>query len=430
MKKLLLLVVSCLSFIQTSHSQSYLDNKSKFRFAQGAMGLDLQYIPANGTSNTITNNQTRPLNYGGFYVPKIVIGGLHFWGHADIAFNFPVGQIGRKKDTLAINYTDQDFMSFKYYPWAIQKNKIRPYIGTAFNLNTYAQQGTEAFRTVYGGTDYKLNLPLNLGLSYQKGGFLFNLDAKLNLNSEREIYVNRTQTTTMNFPNYMISFGVRKLFESTVPQFEKRFENGSMEKEYEETKSKLNAVSFNVGLSSSINTMVSEYNQNNRKYVSKNPTTIFPEFGIGYYLNKPDLHFNLAYRNFTAGGQGFGIIQYYERESVTFEAFKFLLDYKGFVPFAGLGISKENLGFTETDFGKTTVQASGSKFTPSIIFGWDIRYHRNNWLMLRTTMRYYPFLDLDSSVGKIKFNQLELNFIQAVIYPQRFKYAKRHKMER
>lgn len=282
---------------------------------------------------------------------------------------------------------------------------------------------------MFGGTDYKFSFPLNAGISYQKGSFLFNLDAKLNLNSKREIYVNRTQTTTMFLPNYMVSFGVRKLFEGTVPQFEKRFENGSMKKEYKKTKGKLNAISFNIGLSSSVYISSSEYNQNIRKYVSKTPSQVFPEFGIGYYLDKPDLHFNLAYRNFTSTGQGFGIEQLYARKSITFEAFKFLLDYKGFVPFVGLGVSREAIGFMETDFGAKTVVASQTKFTPNLTFGWDIRYHRNNWFMFRTTMRYYPFLYLNSQVGEINFNQLELNFIQAVFYPQRLKYRKQHKIE-
>jgi hypothetical protein len=419
MKKLLLIISITFFFSNSSHSQSYLGNKSKYRFAQGAMGIDLQYIPANGSSNTITNNLSKGFNYGGYYVPKIVIGGLHFWGHADIAFNFPIGEIAKKKDTIATSFGDQDIMTFKYYPWAIQNHKVRPYIGTAFNLNTFRQQGTEAYKTTYGGQDYRFSLPFNAGLSYQVGSILFNLDAKFNLSTERTIYANRTQTTTMNLPNYSVSFGIRKLFESTVPQFEKRFEDGSMKKEYDELKGKLNAFSFGIGMSSAIYTETGEYNQTNRKFISKNPTDFFPEIGIGYYLDKPDLHFNLAYRKSTSKEAGFGIEQLFKREALTFEAFKFLWDYKGWLPFAGLGISKDNLSFSETDFGKTTLTASGDKITPSIIFGWDIRYHRNYWIMFRTNMRYYPFLDIDSPKGKIKFNQLELNFIQAVIYPQR-----------
>ncbi len=402
-------------------SQSYLSNKGKFHFAQGSMGVDFQYVGANGSSSFITDNVATPFQVGGYYIPRIVIGGLHFWGHADIAFNFPIGAIG-KKEAGKYSFSDFDIMTFKYYPWAIQKNKIRPFVGTSFNINTFQQRGTGTYKNYYSGNDFKLGFPINAGLSYQKGSFLFNLDAKFNLNTNRTIYASRTQTTTLNLPTYGVSFGVRKLFESTAPKFEKRFEDGTMAKEYEQIKHKLNAFSFGIGLSSSFYTNISDYNKAERKFVSANQGAVFiPEFGIGYYLDKPDLHFNLAYRKFNAYAGGYGIGQLYARQSLTLEAFKFLFDYKGFLPFVGVGVGKDNLRFLEQDLGKTTVDVSASKVSTSFIFGWDIRYHRNYWLMLRTNMRYYPSLSINSPVGKIKFNQLELNFIQAVVYPQRLK---------
>jgi hypothetical protein len=44
-------------------------------------------------------------------------------------------------------------------------------------------------------------------------------------------------------------------------------------------------------------------------------------------------------------------------------------------------------------------------------------------------LRYYPFLQIDSrdtNIGKINFNQLEINFIQAVFYPQRLQKKLRY----
>jgi outer membrane protein W len=422
-KTLSLLFVSFIGFLEVK-SQSYLENKSKYHFAQGAMGVDFQYISRTGITHTLQNGLKKEYQFGGFAVPKVVIGGLHFWGHADIAFSISVGEIGKKTDSIAINYSDFDIMTFKYYPWAVQKNKIRPYIGTAANLNTFAQQGTGEFKRFYSGKDHRFNMPLNVGLSYQKGNWLLNADMKYNLNRERTIYASRTETTSMTLPSYSLAFGIRRLFESTAPKFEKRSTDGRMKKDYEDNQHKLNAFSFGIGASTSIQTGSSEYNNLNRKFISKRPGTVFPELGIGYYLNKPDMQFNLVYRNLKGTESGYGIFQQFSRQAITLEAYKFLFDYKGFVPFLGLGIGKENLSFYESDKGVKTVESVGSTISPNLTFGWDIRYHRLNWFMLRTNMRYYPMLKLDSKVGKINFNQLEMNFIQAVIYPQRLKFAK------
>lgn len=407
-------------------SQSYITNKSKYQFAQGAMGLDFQYLSRSGVSYVLKNGNKKEIAFGGYTIPRLVIGGLHFWGHADIAFNFPLGQIGKKEDSTATEYSDFDIMTFKYYPWAIKKNKIRPYFGSSININTYAQQGTGVYKSFFSGQDYRLNFPLQVGLSFQKGSWLINTDLKYNLNRERAIFASRTETVQMTLPSYSISLGIRKLFESTAPKFEKKYESGEMKKKYEENINKLNAFSFAIGFSTSIITGKNDYNAVDKKFMSSRAGAAFPDFGIGYYLNKPDIHFNLAFRNMNASEGGFGLLQEYKRQSITLEGYKFLFDYKGFVPFLGLGIGRENLDFKESDLvTKKSFNAQWSGFTPNLTFGWDIRYHRLYWLMLRTNMRYYPMLHIKSSTGKINFNQIELNFIQAVIYPQRFKYAKK-----
>ena len=55
-----------------------------------------------------------------------------------------------------------------------------------------------------------------------------------------------------------------------------------------------------------------------------------------------------------------------------------------------------------------------------LIFGWDIRPFRNSVILLRTNLRYYPSTTLDATSSEsFAFDQLEFNFIEAVIYPER-----------
>jgi hypothetical protein len=83
LKSTTILLFLCISNI---FGQVYTKNKSKFHFAQGAMGLDFQYVPSSGITHTITNGKTKEYQFGGYVIPRIVIGGLYFYGHADIAF--------------------------------------------------------------------------------------------------------------------------------------------------------------------------------------------------------------------------------------------------------------------------------------------------------------------------------------------------------
>ena len=57
--------------------------------------------------------------------------------------------------------------------------------------------------------------------------------------------------------------------------------------------------------------------------------------------------------------------------------------------------------------------------------GWDIRpSERGDWWVLRTNLRIPPQLELDHDDHTWSLQHLEFNFIQLVVYPQRWKRAK------
>ena len=60
-----------------------------------------------------------------------------------------------------------------------------------------------------------------------------------------------------------------------------------------------------------------------------------------------------------------------------------------------------------------------------LVFGWDIRpSERGDWWVLRTNLRIPPMLELDHDDHTWSLQHLEFNFIQLVVYPQRWKRAK------
>jgi len=96
------------------------------------------------------------------------------------------------------------------------------------------------------------------------------------------------------------------------------------------------------------------------------------------------------------------------------------MDYHGFATFVGAAISQKWLRIKKTNL---SVENEISKFNgikPGLIFGWDIRPNRIQSWYLRTNLRWFPNLNVKMKSGKnVSFDQLEFNFIQLVIFPER-----------
>lgn len=118
--------------------------------------------------------------------------------------------------------------------------------------------------------------------------------------------------------------------------------------------------------------------------------------------------------------QGFGVGHINKRQSLMLEAYKFLFDYHGFLPFAGVTLSNENLGFSTIDVKKDKewTNYSQTKKALGLIFGWDIRPTRADSWLLRTNLRYAP-VKMDVEDKKVAMDYLEFNFIQFVAFPER-----------
>ncbi len=106
------------------------------------------------------------------------------------------------------------------------------------------------------------------------------------------------------------------------------------------------------------------------------------------------------------------------------------MDYHGFVPFIGPVFSYEQLGVSETHEEIPVFDITTNKATIGLLFGWDIKLTHMEWWHLRTNLRYFPFLNVEVDDGKkLSLNNLEFNFIQAIIYPNRIFLKKKNKQK-
>jgi outer membrane protein W len=401
--------------------QVYLEKQSRHRFAQLNLGLDVQ-SSFNGYSTYQTGTDGfASADLDPVIRPRFVIGGTHFWGHADFYIAIPFGAPTQEFGPATITAYSGVETAFKYYPWRIKHKALRPYIGTSLATFFFEQDN----ENVTGGDGTDLNrttFPLTAGLTYNIGNHLFELGGVWNYDNEQRYWIERDLTTDIGLPPFFVNFSYRYMLETTLSA-EKDWESGRTQQVVEAIDSTkgLNAWFIGAGISSAFWTGDHGYNSEFRPFMEQYSTSLLLDFCLGYYWYKPDINFSLSYRSFSGSGDAYGIGQKVSRRSIGLEATMALFDYHGFVPFVGPILSYESLSFEEGDLGINVRNVSDDMLGLGVTFGWDIRPNDLQSWVLRTNLRYYPGLQLDipGTEETVPFRNLEFNFIQLIIYPGR-----------
>ncbi len=413
---LILLILSS----QIVISQAYTNKQSRHRFAQLSMGVDVEtnfggiakYLNENGEINTLDLPST--------YTPRFLIGGTHFWGHADFYIAIPLLRTQFEENNQVIQYLRGVETVFKYYPLRIESDRIIPYLGFSI-APFYYEQSNNNIDYGNGPELNHTNFPLLGGITYNSGNHLFEFGVAWNYTNKQDYYINQTTKENIITPPVYMNFSYRYLLETTLSA-EQDWESGRTKEITEKlaTQNKLDGFYLGAGLSSAFWLGKNSYNENEKPYIESYTTSIMPDFTLGYYLHNTDLNIALGYRDYATSSNTYGTYQSLNRQSVVLELTKFLFDYHGFVPFVGPSVSYENLSFEEKILGNTTYDISEDKIGYGLTFGWDIRPNRIQSWLLRTNLRWFPSMEVDiNNNSTVSFNNLEFNFIQLIIYPDR-----------
>ena len=379
---------------------------TRHRFAQLEVGMSQFFSPKSGKTQFLSNDQVVNYQFNESSTSAIFIGGTHFWGHCDFALTIPVKKFGK-----GMRYAVD--LQAKYFPLAIRHNKLRPYIGVSMNPFGYSQKD--------GATINKTYFPVLAGFNYSKKMHQFEIGLLYNYKNDFQYYISRTQLGNAQIQPFVFN-ATYKLTLETTGSAEKNWRNGTTAKRTEELAKagKLNAFSVGIGFSSAFRIKNSAYLSQKYPFAGQHSYQSTLEYGLGYYWHKPDLQMNIAYRRFKSDVEAYGYTQQARRSAVTVELFKFLGDYHGFIPFVGPNLGYETLQITEQDFGQIQETPSFKGWKPGITFGWDIRPDRLQSWILRTNLRWQPNLNVTMSDGrKNALDQLEFNFIQLVVFPER-----------
>ena len=419
-QRLLCLCLLLASGYQFCLGQVFVEKQTRHRFAQLNMGLDYQTNFGGTTSYLDALGQSQSLDFKSLNKLRFLIGGTHFWGHADFYIAISLFNPRMRENNQEVYYSSGVETVFKYYPWRIKHKTIRPFVGLSIapfyyeqdNLNLEYGDGPELNHT---------SLPVVGGFTFNYKNHLLETSLLWNYANQQDYFISRTVSSTVETPPLYFSVSYRFMLETTLSA-EKSWENGTAQSIAADKASKgeLNNFFVAAGLSSSFWNGKSSYNEKIRPYITKYSTSIMPDFALGYYLHKPDLNFTLSYRGYGTSTNSYGAIQVLKRRSLAFEITKFLFDYHGFVPFVGPLVSYEDLLFQEEFEDQLIHNIEDNQFTYGLAFGWDIRPNRLQTWILRTNLRWYPKLEIQVEEGNaIAFDNIEFNFIQLVIYPGR-----------
>ena len=386
--------------------------ESRFTFAQTYVGLNLSLVPRTGVVDLTPDADGGTLELPAMFAPRIVLGGLHFWAHADMYVAFsPLWLRGRQPEGQTTRYSLNVETGLKIYPWALSPGTLRPFAGVAWSVNSYRQND--------GPTLTVHQMPVMIGAAWRTRWGTFEAGASLHLFGDGN-YALRDGHAQLDPQIVDLWLGYKYVFDTTSSAIEAS-RSGRLADRYAAfaQAGKLSGWELALGPSAAFPFSKSEFADDGAFLSGLRRPSFVPDASVGYYFHGLDAVVRANYRFFYARDDGYDRTHTYIRHSVSLDAFKYIVDYNGFLPFIGGGVSAERLSY-EVEASTESFVASAWKPALSIVFGWDIRpYETSSWI-LRTNLRFTPTLDLRRGRESVGFDHVEFNFIQLVLYPERW----------
>ncbi len=425
MKKLLvfLLILVAMTMVkaQTAEKDTTIERiKIRTSFAKSYFGLDA-FSTLGGNTQYATPTGLQTVSFSGTTAPRILLGGTHFWGHADFYVAFPVVRLGSQApaELKSLFYNEGIETGFRVYPWTVEQGKLRPFVGIAFKGAVF-KQVDKTYQTVPSVA--RTIFPYQAGLVFAGKKYL--LQAGLNFQSKNNYRypISRTEYGDVKTASWSFNVGMSYWINSNGG-FASNYGVSYMKNGVKKlaAKNRLNCWYLGIGPSGTFEISKSEYVKDKYPFLrQESPGTFIPDVTAGRYFHRLDINVGVSYRRLRYESSGYDVKLNYNRRSIMIETYKFLGDFHGFVPFVGPTLAYEDLTFTDTD-GKSVKTFTSKKAALGVIFGWDIRMSRSETWLLRTNLRYTPNLHLQAEGKKVMFDQMEFNFIQLIWFAGRSK---------
>ena len=417
MKKSILILLVILSL------GSVKGQKNRYRFAASYFGLSTEFEPQQNSFSYLDDSGN--LKSGKLptqFTPRILIGGTHFWNHADFYISFPMGNF-RLKGSSKAKLSNDVLTGFRVIPFQLKQNRFRPFVGLGFHSKEYRQEGANGQSGLY--TNWQWFYEGGLIYTHKKRS-LFGVEMRYFPKNDYRVFYDRNRVQNVSTAPYSFTLSYKLLFDFSsgyISEGSKRFFK-QMKADLEKEKN-LNTYSIGIGVSALIPLEKSQHASRLPFFNDEIEGNIFPEVGFAYYHHRLDASARVSYRPLQQKEETYDYEYNLRNHSIAVEAFKFIADFHGFVPFVGPYVSRDFYHLKETDNGQKVTDLKSTKTGYGIVFGWDIRFTETDHFTLRTNLRYTPDFGYKADGYNYTSKGLEFNFIQVVFYPERMKVYKR-----
>ncbi|MEL7369014.1 MAG: hypothetical protein AAFN74_08900 [Myxococcota bacterium] len=388
----------------------------RFTFAPSYIGLNLSLAPSPGKLDLQPDLEPDVFDLPTMLAPRLMLGKLLFWGHADLYVSLaPFWLRTREPRGFTTRFSLAMESGLKIYPWALSPGTIRPYAGVGWSLNTYSQDDGPLV-TIH-------QVPVMIGAAWRTRLGIFEVGASLHIFGARDYPLDRTPDRTARLVPEVLDvwLGYRWVFDATS-RFIEEAQSGRLAQRYRDFSrdGKLSGWELAIGPSVGFPLTGSQFEGDGAFLNNLRRPTPGPDVSVGYYLHSIDAVIRANYRFFYTQDKGYGRTHTYVRHSASLDVFKYVVDYQGFLPFVGGGISLEGLNYAVDDAISEQRQDEGDlKPSLSLVVGWDFRPFETTAWALRSNVRYTPGLEIRTGNERVAFDHFEINFLQLVIYPER-----------
>lgn len=418
-KILFLLAISLAWVAQAQHVSER--EKKRLDFAKTYFEVGGNFSPS-FTGKRLVNDRVEKFKNAASMHQYLNWGAFHFWGHAEFYVSFPLTQVNfQKSNETDFKLTPYVVTGARYYPWAFQERKIRPYVGASWGSMEFQQKNVDEEDEPLLSKDFML-IP-ETGVVYGYRGFMLRLGLRYIHDHQWQYPLSKSTLSTIKTPKFDLQIGLNYSFESSrneKPETKDRWNNYPRVSKIGHDARRSGDLFIGIGPSLSFSLIRSSYNQIQLPHLKNRlASSNFFDIAIGYQFNRLGWFTALSFRNPTFETKGHSDKQTIRKTSLALEACKFLTDYTGFAPYVGINLAYDHLDYRQT------VEGSQRGFDirgiePGITVGWDIVPGKTDEaLILRTNLRWYPFSSFEIDGMKFDFSQLEYNLIQAVFYPGR-----------
>ena len=402
-----------LTYAQTDsvYTMKYIDRST--RFAATTLGADILGV-AGGQVTYIKNGNSSITNFGSTLLPRLSIGGIHFWGHTDFYVSFPLPFLALSNNPAELKNilnTEGIESGARIYPWKIKPNSVRPFVGISFRLKEFSL-GKDRATYSQGYPEFqRMTTPVQMGISYTTVKSIISLSAYYNPQPTGNYYSTPNQTGALQLDTWSFGISVSRYWDTDRNiRSKESVRQLNLKDSILRNQSKMSAWYWGIGPSAGLQMSRSEFLKEYHPYLYDDFAGGFmPDLTFGRFFEKPDMNTGISYRTLGMKLQAFETDVRMRRHSFMLETYKNIFNYLGFVPYVGATGSIENL--TTTING---VAYSETKPAVGIIFGWDIRVTKTGTNLLRTNLRWIPDLHMTVQGKKMMYDQIEFNFIQWV----------------